>query len=139
MSVQLGEPQIARMMRWFWGGALAVASLGVVADLRWGCEYFQRSGKVIVALALLATYGQFVYERRFLEALPELKETVRDRLKEKGLSGTELSLQVSRESAEMKKAMEEARRKILITALLAAGSGEVIAAFGDFAVMLLRH
>jgi hypothetical protein len=139
MSVQLGEPQIARMMKWFWGGVLAVASLGMATDLRWGCEYFQRSGKVIVALALLATYGQFVYERRFLEALPILENTVRDRLREKGFSGTELSLLVSQKSAEMKEGMEAARRKILITALLAAGSGEVIAAFGDFAVMLLRH
>jgi hypothetical protein len=124
-----------RLQVWMWVFRIACAivlATGATATLRTHEEHWvERSGKVLVALALILTYAQFRYEVEHQNVEQTARDTAAHLLKRKVFVGPERQGDVlNRVKNAARTRLDAERLFILLNALAVAAIGELVSAFG---------
>jgi hypothetical protein len=131
-----------RLRIWMWVFRIVCAivlAAGATVTLKTHNEHWvERSGKVLVALALILTYGQFRYEVEHQNVEHTAHETAARLLKRKVFVGPERQIDVlNRVQNAARTRLDAERSFMLLNALATAAIGELVSAFGGLVLEIL--
>lgn len=127
----VSHTRVERLLKWFRAGAVFIILAGVLAALLTGTPYWiDRSGKVLVATSILATYLQFRYESAMQEQSNRAMHYASHVVARKGMTLAEGEREAYKAVEAFRNHVEHVRRKVLLHALIAAFAGELVSAFG---------
>ena len=129
----LSQQRVLSAMRWLCIAGAAIVVCGFLLAGATGVHYWiDRSGKVLVVVSLGLTYLQFRLEYRHPDRLAKRVVKARRRAEDKGYL-TDAGAFAGSAAEKQTEAFERMRRRVFMRALLLAGAGELIAAFGSVA------
>lgn len=112
------------------------------AAIAWHTEsphWVDSAGKVVIVVSLFFTYLQFRLEFEYHERQELAQVAVKRELADRGIplgERDELSLEIKEEG---RNRFNRARHRVLMNALVLAGCGELVAAFGSFVFEAIGH
>lgn len=127
------ERKVKNLIWFFWVIVSAIVVGGLVVAILTGTgKWVDRSGKLVVAASLILIFVQFRYEGYFFNSIKP-NTLIDDEMQDKGVPQQE-SLAIAEQKVERSKEdFENMRRRLLLLSLGTAGTGEIIAAFGEVA------
>jgi hypothetical protein len=94
-------------------------------------RWIDRSGKVMVAVSFLVTFWQFRYENQVAARSKSILLMPEKLIEAKGVPQEEAIRVASQIVTDLQTRIEKVRLRLLLHALVVAGIGELIAAFGE--------
>jgi hypothetical protein len=128
----LGDQRNLKWIVWIFRGMCFLVIVGGIAiGMRTHeVEWVNRSGDVLVAMSLILTFAQFVYERQQAPLIAAAVQRAGELMKKRELIPGEYAETLLKVRLEATERYETMRFYILLNTLIVAAAGELISAFG---------